>query len=75
MRNTYYLVLKSQENVKYTHAYKEIKSTALCVIFTILVSFSQDNALFASKAKLNVFWKFFEQSGPKVASGVKKSSF
>ena len=28
---------------------------ALCVIFTILVSFSQDNALFASKAKINVF--------------------
>ena len=27
----------------------------LCVIFTILVSFSQDNALFASKAKINVF--------------------
>ena len=29
----------------------------LCVIFTILVSFSQDSALFASKAKVNVFWK------------------
>ena len=28
---------------------------ALCVIFTILVSFSRDNALFASKAKINVF--------------------
>ena len=27
----------------------------LCVIFTILVSFSQDNELFASKAKINVF--------------------
>ena len=27
----------------------------LCVIFTILVSFSLDNALFASKAKINVF--------------------
>ena len=27
----------------------------LCVIFTILVSFSRDNALFASKAKINVF--------------------
>ena len=25
-----------------------------CVIFTILVSFSWDNALFASKAKINV---------------------
>ena len=28
---------------------------ALCVIFTILVSFSLNNALFASKAKINVF--------------------
>ena len=28
---------------------------ALCVIFTILVSFLRDNALFASKAKINVF--------------------
>ena len=27
----------------------------LCVIFTILISFSRDNALFASKAKINVF--------------------
>ena len=52
----------------------------LCVIFTILVSFSRDNALFASKAKINVFWKakinvfwnFFKQSGPEGASGVKK---
>ena len=26
-----------------------------CVIFTILVSFLRDNALFASKAKINVF--------------------
>ena len=44
---------------------------ALCVIFTILVSFSRDNALFASKAKINVFWKFFERSGPEGASGVR----
>ena len=27
----------------------------LCVIFTILVSFSRDNVLFASKAKINIF--------------------
>ena len=34
---------------------------ALCVIFTILVSFSRDNALlFASKAKINVLWNFPE---------------
>ena len=33
-------------------------SAALCVIFTILVSFLRDNALFASKAKINVFWNF-----------------
>ena len=40
------------------------KQKALYVIFTILVSFSQDNALlFASKAKINVFWNFFEWSG------------
>ena len=42
---------------------------ALCVIFTILVSFSQDNAMFAPKAKINVFWKKkFERSGSKGAS-------
>ena len=29
---------------------------ALCLIFTIWVSFSHDNALFASKAKINVFF-------------------
>ena len=29
-------------------------SWALCVIFTILVSFSWDNALFASKVNINV---------------------
>ena len=45
---------------------------ALCVIFTILVSFSHDNALFASKAKINVFRNFFEWSGPEGASRVKK---
>ena len=50
----------------------QVKLLALCVIFTILVSFSRDNALFASKAKINVFWNFFEQSGPEGASGVKK---
>ena len=31
-----------------------IQPYALCVIFTIVVSLSQDNALFASKAKINV---------------------
>ena len=42
------------------------ESKALCVIFTILVSFSRDNALlFASKAKINVFLNFiFKWSGP-----------
>ena len=30
------------------------KNLPLCVIFTILVSFSRDNALFASKAKINL---------------------
>jgi len=45
---------------------------ALCVIFTISVSFSRDNVLFASKAKIIVFWNFFEWSGPEGASGVKK---
>ena len=29
--------------------------TTLCMIFTILVSFSRNNALFASKTKINVF--------------------
>ena len=39
--------LKSTKNCYLGHS-------ALCVIFTILVSFSWDNALFASKAKINV---------------------
>ena len=43
------------------------------MIFTILVSFSRDNALFASKAKFNIFWNFFEWSGLEGASGVKKN--
>ena len=34
-----------------------VVTCALCVIFTILVSFSQENALFASKAEINVFFK------------------
>ena len=38
----------------------------LCMIFTILISFSRDNAMFASKAKINVFWNFFELSGSEV---------
>ena len=36
-----------------------MSGVALCVIFSILDSFSRDNALFAWKAKINVFWKFF----------------
>ena len=48
------------------------KNAALCVIFTILVSFSWDNELFASKAKINVVWNFLEWSGPEVARGVRK---
>ena len=42
------------------------------MIFTILVSFSRDNAPFASKAKINVFGNIFEWSGPEEASRVKK---
>ena len=42
------------------------------MIFTILVSFSLDNALVAPKAKFNVFGIFFEWSGPEGAIGVKK---
>ena len=45
---------------------------ALCLFFTILVSLSRDNALFASKAKINVFWKNFEWSGSIGASAEKK---
>ena len=33
----------------------DLRRWALCVIFTILVSFLRDNALFASKAKINSF--------------------
>ena len=36
-------------------------ASSLCVILTILVAFSWDNALFASKAKINVVWKNFKQ--------------
>ena len=34
---------------------KWVSQSTICVIFTILVSFLWDNALFASKAKINVF--------------------
>ena len=37
-------------------------STALCTIFTILVSFLPDNALFPSKAKIN-FFEIFSNEG------------
>ena len=48
--------------VQRTHKY-----TALCVIFTLLVSFSisRDNALFPSKAKINVAWNFSNEAAPK----------
>ena len=49
-----------------------LTTRSLCVIFTILVSFSRDNALYASKAKINVVWNFFERSSPKGVSGVRK---
>ena len=40
-------------------------SEALCVIFTILVSFLQDNAQFASKAKINArCLQFFRTEQP-----------
>ena len=38
---------------------------ALCVIFTIFVSFLQDNALFASKAKINFFEILSSRGCPK----------
>ena len=43
---------------------------ALCVIFKIFVSFSRENALFASKAKINVFFNFLNGGE---ARGVKKN--
>ena len=46
---------------------------ALCVIFTILVSFLQDNALcLPLRLKLMFLKKNFEQSSREGASGVKK---
>ena len=48
-----------------TSSFKILAAFALCVIFTILVSFSRDNALFASKAKINVFFKFFRTEQPR----------
>ena len=45
-----------KKSVNNTHvSIMHLQMKALCVIFTILVSFSRDNALFASKAKINVF--------------------
>ena len=65
------LLLNSRRYV-YSLPYPLELTAALCVIFTILVSLSRDNALFALKAKINVVWNFFERSGPKGASGVRK---
>ena len=39
-------------------------TVALCVIFTILVSFSQDNALLASKVKSKLFEIFSNGAAP-----------
>ena len=52
--------LKSEKKEQFRDASSEKKFQlssllALCLIFTILVLFSQDNALFASKSKINVF--------------------
>ena len=47
---------------------------ALCVIFTILVSFCGTNALFASKARINVVWNFFEWRVPKGTWSIEKIS-
>ena len=45
---------------------------SLCVSFTILVSFSRGNALFALKAKINVFLFFSNGAAPEGASRVRK---
>ena len=50
---------KTQDIFMVMHFFARI---ALCVIFTILVSFSRDNALFASKAKINVVLNIFKES-------------
>ena len=55
-------VLDEMQNINFPigkkHALKRYEQFVLntsCFIFTILVSFIRDNALFASKAKINVF--------------------
>ena len=46
------------------NSFEILAAFALYVIFTILGSFSQDNTLFASKAKSNFFRIFFNSWVP-----------
>ena len=48
---------------------------ALYVIFTILVSFLLDNALFPSEAKINIVWKNFQWRVPRVYKNFKQGWF
>ena len=74
LKNTFFDWLNNRRNrfrddISIDHQYFvlspfQILHSSLCVIFTILVSFSWDNALFASKAKINVVWNFFEWRVP-----------
>ena len=59
------LILTSLKNRCSTCMYP---SHTLCMIFKILVSFLRDNALFASKARINVFWKISNGAARKVPS-------
>ena len=56
--------IKSIEMLYYSKRGSKEHEASLCMIFTILVSFSRDNALFASKAEINVVWNFFERRVP-----------
>ena len=68
-----FLVLSSEFFSDQTTKYISMEvSLSLCVICTILVSFSRDNALFASKAKINVVWNFFSLRWPLRPRSVQK---
>ena len=54
----------TKDNIIFLEENVSSNAIALCVIFTILVSFSRNNALFASKAKFHVFEIFSKGERP-----------
>ena len=76
---TYIVSILGLESIRYyIITYFDEKSWSmgnypLCLIFTILVLFSHDDALFVSKAKINVFEKKFEWSGQRSEEKISKN--